>query len=457
MLLKQAYDNLVSENNNVVSVNKEPNDSDSSDQLLKSLASDYLCKVSPAIGREFIRQYSPGSAKNVSLEDVVFHYQKTGPRKRKLLENVDFGAKKIKLEPVDFESETHEYVECEESKDVKVKLEPKFEPVKDEYEEIEDAKDVKVRLEPKYKPPVKSERGNHKKSIAEMLAESLSSMKSIKSEQRIKLKRSIKEKIKIEPNLESVPEDTFKKAVQIKRGTKARHPIEKFSTEEDQILLEKYREGISTNQIAKDLQRPYRSITVRLEKLLTIGPERKPIPFTLNEDLIIIDYVLENIQDKKSLRECYVVNSSSLSSTIGRPFKNIQYRWEFTLKVWLLSYFNKCLGLEIRPMLANFLVDNFKSIDDIEWSKVKQFPEFAGHTERSLRQVLLTSMINRVNKFLKVESSEITLQQIGTYFNSDKFKPQKWKRVEERQMKIISYFEECLKKRNIALEDLDLT
>ena len=94
MLLKQAYDNLVSENNNVVSVNKEPNDSDSSD---------------------------------------LFHYQKTGPRKRKLLENVDFKAKKIKLEPVDFESETHEYVECEESKDVKVKLEPKFEPVKDEY------------------------------------------------------------------------------------------------------------------------------------------------------------------------------------------------------------------------------------------------------------------------------------------------------------------------------------
>lgn len=45
----------------------------------------------------------------------------------------------------------------------------------------------------------------------------------------------------------------------------------------------------------------------------------------------------------------------------------------------------------------------------------------------------------------------------GEEIDCDKFKPQKWKRVEERQMKIISYFEECLKKRDIALEEVDLT
>jgi len=66
-------------------------------QLLNALVSDYLSKVSPGIAKKFKSIHSPSTVP-ISLNEVVEHFSKTAPPKRKLSLGINDGpgAKKAK-------------------------------------------------------------------------------------------------------------------------------------------------------------------------------------------------------------------------------------------------------------------------------------------------------------------------------------------------------------------------
>ena len=60
----------------------------------------------------------------------------------------------------------------------------------------------------------------------------------------------------------------------------------------------------------------------------------------------------------------------NVASSINRDVRSCLRRWELYVRHWLLRYYNKTLNLEITPMLANVLADNFNSIENIDWMLV---------------------------------------------------------------------------------------
>merc|ERR1711868_268860 len=91
------------------------------------------------------------------------------------------------------------------------------------------------------------------------------------------------------------------------------------------------------------------------------------------------------------------------------------------LKVWLLSYYQKTLNLEIRPMLINVLAENFDSIRDIDRDWVRKIPEFSGYTPVSLKRVFFNRILFIMARRLKLNRTEMTLQTIAETAKDFKF------------------------------------
>ena len=241
-----------------------------------------------------------------------------------------------------------------------------------------------------------------------------------------------------------------------KRKTSSHKP---FLAAEDEVLLEilnktppgeKVRYSVVC-ELVKKLGRNDHSIVGRMRKLRKGNPNREKKPFLVHEDFMIIDEAFKNLLDCKSLQNTVLPNSKELAVTLNRNAWSIEQRWINQIKIWLLQYFKKTLNLEVRPMLANLLVNHFKSYEDIDWKFVMTFPEFSGHTEGSLRMLFYSKMINYTMRHLKLKRSEITLENIAedakiNYANTSAVT----KPVEKRQKELIEYFEKLVDKHKIS-------
>merc|ERR1712079_599282 len=76
-------------------------------------------------------------------------------------------------------------------------------------------------------------------------------------------------------------------------------------------------------------------------------------------------------------------------------------------------HYNKTLNLEIRPMLARVLADNFSSISSIEWGRVLHHREFSGHTDKTLRTVFYSMILPNAARRLGIGKFELSLEQIA--------------------------------------------
>ena len=127
-------------------------------------------------------------------------------------------------------------------------------------------------------------------------------------------------------------------------------------------------------------------------------------------------------------------------------------RWSRRLKPWILQHYSGTLNLDIRRMLANHLNETYDSIDNIDWPVVAEKPEFVGHTQRSLRYTFC-NLLQSVKDHEKLDKSEITLSKIAgnanIYFSETNCKkvPDK---VKLRQMQVVNYFEQFVKKNGIT-------
>ena len=206
-------------------------------------------------------------------------------------------------------------------------------------------------------------------------------------------------------------------------------------------------------RLTKVLNRPYKSIQHRIAKLGTGSGRRRFKPFSLQEDLLIVDNALKSLKRCKSLEETQLNNYDALAKGLDRQDKSVFERWNTQLKMWLLQYYQKTLNLEIRPMLINILAENFDSIESIDWNWVKMIPEFSGYTLNGLKRVFFTKIIHHIARHLEMGRTEMTLQKLAEAAKDFKFSNVN-KSVIARQRKIVDYFEEHVKLEKIEFCEL---
>merc|ERR1712062_354658 len=123
---------------------------------------------------------------------------------------------------------------------------------------------------------------------------------------------------------------------------------------------------------------------------------------------------------------------------------SIDSRWENVLRIWLLRFYNKTTNLEIRPMLANVIADNFNSIDEIDWKMLSKYPEFAGHTDKTLVKAF-SGFLHNASRSLKIDKFDLTFKQVATFVEAKYTNPKVDKIKEKRKKDIIEYFENAVK------------
>ena len=205
------------------------------------------------------------------------------------------------------------------------------------------------------------------------------------------------------------------------------------------------------SELVKVLKRNDNSIVGRLEQLRRGRHLTRRKSFSLHEDKLIIDEAFEKLRETKSLQKTVLSNSKKLGSTFNRNHWSVDLRWNTQIKTWLLQYYHKTLNLEIRPMLANILADNFDSYKSVNWKFVLKFPELKGHTEESLRLIFYTKMLFYTARNLKLKRSQITLRQVALETERMCLVKRANKVLEKRQADLIDYFEKLIKMH--SLED----
>jgi len=277
---------------------------------------------------------------------------------------------------------------------------------------------------------------------------------------------NIKVKVKTELNTRKEKKQMMKskrklKDVEVDKSSNQNRPnkkiasgkkIKKFTPEEDKILLnviEKYGDKINISQLSKDLKRNEKSLRTRVVKLKTGKSSQTHREYTFEEDIVILDAVLKHL-DKQSLKELNLPNYDwkGIGALLGRAQVSPCLRWGCHLKPWILQHYSGTLNLDIRRMLGNYLADNFKDINSIDWPSVATKSEFAGHTEPSLRNVFFSNIFFRTKQKLNVSSEDITLEMVADFAN--KAFAEGARRIVDskltRQDAVIDYFKNYVKK-----------
>lgn len=237
--------------------------------------------------------------------------------------------------------------------------------------------------------------------------------------------------------------------------------VKRFSKEEDDILLEAYISSKPKDSkrlpndfykdLSKKMSRSESSLFHRLKRLKSGHLINKQGVFTLLDDKVIIDAAVENLKEVKDLRNTTIANRDELAIKLNRNKYTLISRWYYRLKPWIMSYHEKTLNLDIRMPLASFVAENFQTIYDIDWDLVLERPEFSGHTVGSIRYVYLR-MLHLAAWHLKLDSGLLTLAQVAedarTTYTTGKARniPETTRR---RQMEVIEYFENVVKKNGI--------
>lgn len=235
-----------------------------------------------------------------------------------------------------------------------------------------------------------------------------------------------------------------------------------FSKEEDKMILEAFKSaGISDsdkivqNGFLRDLGRKLKrnpfSIKTRHSFLQTQKTRLSHVYFTLLDDKVIIDAAVENIKKVNSLSKSSIENKTEIATKLNRSKYSVVERWLYRLKPWIMTYYAKTLNLDIRIMLATFVVENFNTVYDIDWELVLMRTEFSGHNVGSIRRVF-NKMTVVAASHLQKTVDEVSLREIAEDANSS-YALMNVRKITEatkkRQMEIIEFFESVIKLNNI--------
>ena len=100
--------------------------------------------------------------------------------------------------------------------------------------------------------------------------------------------------------------------------------------------------------------------------------------------LVILDEVLKYIHEEK-LREIPLPNPKGLCYKLKRGETSLKTRWQYYLKPMILQYYTNTMFMDIKEDLMKFLVENFESVNKIDWDRCILDFSFMGHTDSSLK------------------------------------------------------------------------
>jgi len=227
-----------------------------------------------------------------------------------------------------------------------------------------------------------------------------------------------------------------------------------FTPDEDDLIrtrIEEFGDNVKPGKLAKELCRNSGSVIRRIKVLKSGDMGRKYKLFSLLEDKKILEKVLPNLEEK-NLKDIVLHESSiqDLAKDLGRSTASVSNRWTYTLQPWIMRHRAGTLNLDIRQMLVNHLSETYSERESIQWDVVAQRPEFAGHTEISLRGIFTNNILCAVQRHgLNMNIIDISLKQIADGFNRfiAEGKPTKVsEKVRERQIKVIEYYERYVNK-----------
>ena len=178
--------------------------------------------------------------------------------------------------------------------------------------------------------------------------------------------------------------------------------------------------------------------------------------FTLLEDQIMIEnLVIPRLQNMKLSK---VVLGRTDCNDLARQWnispKSLVNHWTSTLQVTLLQHYSGTLNLRVERMLANFVSENYTKFSEIHWADIASRVEFAGHTDRSLRNIYCMVLMKRARMKLGVQSCKVTLEQV-TYFCEELYgEGGKGGRLgsskKQRQKEVIAFFKDKVKEAGLV-------
>ena len=199
-----------------------------------------------------------------------------------------------------------------------------------------------------------------------------------------------------------------------KRGYKRKN----FTPEMDSVIKAAMADGdINCCLVAKQLNRSQSSISNRVKLLkMTGGARREVRRFTLTEDIVILESLVLQRVNKEKLYNIVLHYQSikEVAEELGRIPEDLTLRWSRFLQPTLLQHYTGTLNLRVEVMLANYLLEHFASLSDVNWSEVAARREFAGHTVNSLKNTLSKIVLN-ATKTLNIERADVTLRIIAEH------------------------------------------
>ena len=221
-------------------------------------------------------------------------------------------------------------------------------------------------------------------------------------------------------NITAKKKNDTKKKVNVQTGGRRI----RFTLKEDDIIrsamIEAEASGkpVDKRALARKINRSSGSVYNRIAKFSRSQPLKKKNVFSLVEDQCILETLVVPRLGTEKLAEVFLRQNDSevvnLSKQWNRGPTSLMNRWMNILQPMLLQHYSGTLNLRVERMLANRISENYKHFAEIDWTDVAARGEFAGHTERSLRNMYFFISKHTRLRF-EVQNSEVNPQQIAQY------------------------------------------
>ena len=233
-----------------------------------------------------------------------------------------------------------------------------------------------------------------------------------------------------------------------------------FTLQEDEIIRSAMTEAEASGKtvdkvaLAKKLNRNSGSVYNRIQKLSRSWSQKKK-SFTLVEDLTMLETLI--IPRLGKISEVFLSmgapDVSDLSKQWNRGSTSIMNRWLNILQPMLLQHYSGTLNLRVERMLANHIAENCTNFAQINWAGLAAKREFAGQTERSLRNKYFF-MSKSAKIRLDVQRSEVNPQHIAQYceevYGEGGIKLSVSCSKMQRQKEVITFFERQVVAHNVV-------
>ena len=105
----------------------------------------------------------------------------------------------------------------------------------------------------------------------------------------------------------------------------------------------------------------------------------------------------------------------------------------------MLKYYAGTLNLQVERMLAEYIADTYTDFSEINWPVVAARPDFAGHTEHSLKNIYFQILMKSTKKTLG-RTNHVTVAEIAEHTRTNK---PAWKINKDKwQQPLIAHFQQ---------------